>query len=266
MQQLPAGSKVLIYQGPDGLCYQTGAALLPNGKACACGTSSNWVPAAPNRYNKNRFGMVSPQAAAQISQQISNGSSGVGNTFAAIDLPNMGATGIARREGNSSPAAGDLVYTLTLNNTAGATVARQFLGDHPGTYVLLGNTELNPAGFVIAGSWGTNSKSQFVARTFDRPWRVKNIQFIASVATFFNLSNSYYFDTKPTPNAPTKDSLQLTTMLSADQYNPTIQWFNKSVRFDGVNGLDIEVPAGQSVTLQFSIISESSAGDQVMFD
>ena len=261
---LPAGSKILLVQGPDGLCYQTGLAQMPNGQNCQCGTMNNWQPSKPNRYNANRFALVSPQAAVQIAQQVAGGSAQIGNTFTKVDLPNLGASGVARTEGNASPAAANQVFAVTFDNTLGLTNARQFLGDYTGTYTLQGNAEVTPANFVIAGSWGTNSKSQFVARTIARPWRVNSIQFIASNETFFNLTNSYYFDTTPAPSAGTKDSLSLTNLLSADQYNPKIQWYSKSVRFDGVNGLDILIPAGQSITLQFAIVSERSAGEQVM--
>lgn len=262
--QLPNGSKILLIQGPDGLCYQTGYAKQPNGRTCQCAKIPGWQPAQPNRYNPGRYALLSPQAYNQMVGEMAQGASALGNTYGANDLPNQGPVGVSRREGNASPMEGDLTFSLILNNTAGATIARQFIGDISGTYVLLGNTELTPAGFVIGGSWGTNSKTQFAQRTAWRPWRVKNVQFIASVATYFNTANLYYFDTKPTPNGPVKDSLTLTNLLSAAQYNPTIQWFDKSVRFDGVNGLDIEIPAGQSVNLQFNIVSEGSAGDQVL--
>jgi len=265
MQQLPQGSKILIYQDPrTGLCHQVGAARLPNGDACQCGGIRGWVPSAPSKYGSSRFELVTPAAAAQIAQQVAGGSAQIGNTYTKVDLPNMGASGVARTEGNASPAAANQVFAVTFDNTLGATSARQFLGDYTGTYALQGNTEVTPGGFVVAGSWGTNSKSQFVARTIARPWRVKSIQFIASNETFFNLTNSYYFDTTPAPSAGTKDSLSLTNLLSADQYNPKIQWYSQSVRFDGVNGLDILIPAGQSITLQFGIVSERSAGEQVL--
>lgn len=267
-QTLPDGSKVLIYRGPDGMCYQTGAAVLPNGQTCQCQKNPNWVPSAPNRYNRNSYAMVSSEAAAQIQQQIANGAPGVGNTFQSVDIPGRGPVGISRLEGNGSPVGGGgLVYQLILNNIAigaGGASARQFIGDYVGTYVLLGNTEVSPAGFVVGGSWGTNSKTQFAGRTMVRPWRVKNIQFIATDDTFYNLTQTYYFDTKPTPNSPTKDSLTLTNLLTGNQYNPKIQWYDQPIRFDGINGLDILIPGGQSVTLQFNIESESSAGDQVL--
>ena len=262
--QLPQGAKVLIYQGRDGLCYQVGAAQMPNGSLCACGTNPQWIPSKPDRYNRNTFAMVNASQAAQIAAQIAQGTSGLGNTFSRVDLPNRGDAGLSRREGNASPAAGNLVYTLILDNTLGATIARQFLGDYTGTYVLLGNTENTPAGFVVGGTWGTNSKTQWTARTEARPWRVSKMQFIASDETYYNLAQNYYFDTKPTANGPTKDNLMLTNLLSADQYNPKIQWYNESIRFDGVNGLDLQVPVGQKITIQFTIISEGSAGDQVL--
>lgn len=260
MQNLPNGAKVLLVKGKDGLCYQTGIAQLPNGQTCQCGTVNNWVPSAPNRYNPSKFALLSPDAAAQMAQQ----GSPMGNTFTALDLPNRGAVGVARKEGNASPVDGALFYQIILDNTNGATPARQFLGDYTGTYALLGNAEATPVGFVIGGTWSTNSKTQFAGRTAFRPWRVSKIQFIASNEAFFNETQSFYFDTKPVSNAPVKDSLTLTTLLDASQYNPKIQWFDKSVRFDGINGLDITIPAGQKVTLQMSIVSEASAGDQVI--
>lgn len=265
MQNLPNGAKVLLFQGADGLCYQTGAARMPDGSTCSCGTMPNWRPSTPNRYNAKTYALVSPQAAVQIAQQVAQGSAGLGNSYQAIDLPGKGAAGIARAEGNASPMSGGLVYALVLDNTAGATTARQIIGDYTGTYVLLGNAEATPGGFVIGGSWATNSKTQFAGRTAFRPWKVNSLQLIASDESFFNLTSSYYFDTKPTPNGPVKDSLTLTNLLSPDQFNPKIQFFNKSMRFDGINGLDITIPAGQRITLQFSIVSEGSAGDQVLF-
>jgi hypothetical protein len=262
---LPQGSQYLLVQGNDGRCYPTGFARTPSGQNCRCGDFKNWTPQAPSAYG-NQFALLSPGAYRQLVEQMAQGTSGVGSTFDRNDLPNLGAVGISRMEANASPAAGNEVYTLVLDNTLGATTARQFIGDYTGTYVLLGNTEATPAGFVIGGTWTTNSKTQFAGRTGFRPWRVSRIQFIASDETFFNLTQTFYFDTKPTSNGPTKDNLVLTSLLSASQYNPKIQWYDQSVRFDGINGLDITVPAGMKVTLQFSIVSEASAGAQVLLD
>ena len=264
-QQLPKGARPILVQSPaDGKMYPNGWAILPNGGRCQCQVPPNWVAQSPQAYNRNAFVLLSPGAQAQVAQQVAQGSANIGNTFTRIDLPGQGAAGVARKEGVTSPMDADFVYTLILNNTAGVTKARKFIGDYTGTYVLQGNTELTPAGFAIDGVYSTSSLSQLIARMTFRPISVSKIQFIASNQLFFNQSNSYYFDTRPVNN-PTKDSLVLTGLLDASQYNPTIQWWDKSVLFDGVNGLDIEVPAGQSVTLQFYMKSERSAGDQVLY-
>jgi hypothetical protein len=261
--KLPRGSRILLVQDEYGNCQQTGFARLPNGKNCQCGTISNWRAQAPGAYGSN-FALLSPAAAAQLMGQMNQGAAGLGNTYSRNDLPNLGAVGVSRLEGNASPAAGNEIFTLILNNSGGATQARQIIGDYVATYVLDGNPEVTPAGFLIGGSFGTNSKTQFAGRTMVRPWRVSKNQFIASDETFFNLTNSYYFDPPPSANGPVKDSLALTSLLDASQYNPKIQWYDRSVRFDGINGLDITIPAGMSVTLQFNILSEESAGNQVL--
>lgn len=260
---LPKGAKIVLVQGADGRCYQTGKAVLPNGQTCQCGTISNWVAQPPSKYSANRFTILSDRANVAAQGYQNSGMAPVGQPFTAIEKPNS-AIGAARFEGNASPTDGELIFTLVLDNTAGATVARQFIGDYVSTYSLLGNTELTPGGFVIGGSFGTNSKTQFIGRSFGRPLLVKDIQFIASNQNFFSQGSVFYFDTTPSNNAPTKKNLTLTQLLNAAQYNPTIQWYEKEVRFDGINGLDISVPAGMSLTIQFRIISEASAGAQVL--
>lgn len=193
------------------------------------------------------------------------------NSFGVTNLPNMGNVGVARLDTPASPAKGAEVYRLLLDNTAGAAAARQIIGDYSGTYVLNGNTEVTPAGFVVGGTWTTNSKSQFAIQTFGRPWRLSKIQMIAAHVTdpelagqFFSLTNMFYYDQGPTSNAPVKDNMTPTTLLSADQFKPQIQWYDKAVMFNGFNGIDVTIPIGYSITFQFIIESVGVASDQVL--
>lgn len=264
--KLPAGSKILLIQGADGKCYQTGYARTPQGGTCQCGTMNRWVPQAPSAYGSN-FALLSPAALAQVQAQIAQGTSNINNTFGRADLPNQGAVGVARLDAPASPASGNVTFQLVLNNIAGGAEARQVIGDYTGAYVLNGNAEVTPGGFVIGGTWGTNSKTQFAGQTFGRNWKVSRVQMIAggtNPETFFNLTNSYYYDQGPTKNAPVKDSLTLSDLLSADQYRPEIQWYNRAMILNGFNGFDMTIPAGQSITLQFQIESLGVGTNQVL--
>lgn len=260
MASFPQGTRAVLIVGADGMARPTGMAQMPGGQMCGCNTPTSWVAKPAGSYDTNKFVLLSPSA--QVDLQRQGGS--LNSTYSRVDMPNRGSVGVSRLEGNGSPSEGNQVFTLTLNNIGGATAARQFIGDYVGTYSLLGNLELNPAGFVIAGTWGTNSKTQFIGRAFARPLKVKKIQFIANDETFFNLSQTFYFDTKPTANSPVKDNLSLTSLLSPTSFNNKIQFYDNEIRFDGINGLDVTIPAGQSITLQFTIVSEASATEQVL--
>ena len=214
----------------------------------------------------NFYQLVSTRAAAEIRANLANGGAGIGNSYQMANEPGFGNSAITRLEVPVSPTQGNQVFTLVLNNTAGATVARQIIGDYVATYVLAGNAELNPAGFVIGGTFGTLSKAQVIGRTFARPWRVSSVQFIASDETLFNLTNAYYFDTPPSGNAPTKNSLTLTNLLNAGQFNPKIQVYANPMLLDGINGLDITIPAGMILTLQFTIESEGVGSAQKLLN
>jgi len=261
MASFQPGARPVLFVGQDGLARPSGVAMLPNGQTCPCNTPSNWVAKPASQYNPKTFAvMLSPEAQADLQSQGGQ----VNSTFSRVNMPGRGPVGISRLTGNASPSSGNKIFTLVLNNTAGATQARQFLGDYFGTYALSGNTEATPAGFLVGGTFGTNSKTQFGGRTLGRPWEVGQIQFVASDENFFNLTNAYYIDTPPNGDSPTKDSLALTSLLNGSNFNNKIQFFTEKIKFDGINGLDITIPAGMSVTLQFGIMSEGSATEQVL--
>lgn len=260
----------VLVQGKDGLMYETGFAVNQNGQYCNCAKTPGFVPNQRGAFGRG-FAELSPTAYNQLMQQMQSGASGMNNSFGRVDLPNQGAVGVARLDMPSSPVNASKTFQITLNNSAGATQARQIIGDYPGAYVLNGNTEVTPGGFLIGGTWGTNSKSQFAIQPLGRPWRVKKVQMISAFAAdatlapaFFNLTSLFYFDQGPTTDAPTKDNITPTTLLSADQYNPSIQWYDRSIMFNGYNGFDVTIPAGYSVTFAFIIESLGIASDQVL--
>ena len=212
------------------------------------------------------FRILSPAAISQMMQTQAAGASGLNNQFGLVDLPNQGPVSVGRVEGNASPTEGNFVYTVTLDNSALAVVApsRVILGDYGDVYQLSGNTEVLDPAFTIAGTWGAQSASVFIARTLARPWSVKNIHFNANNEDFFAGNNISYFDTPPNGDSPTKRNLATADWLTPNQFNPAIQIYDRSTRFDGVNGLDITIPVGRRVTLQFSVAAEGSAGIQTL--
>lgn len=241
--------------------YQTGVGKNADGSLCSCAKNPNWIASQPSKYNPKVYALMSPTAFQSAMAQVANGASLPGNTFQQVDTLNQSVK-VGRVDGRRSPASGDYTFSLLLNNSAGATPARKFIGDKTGTYVLDGNTELTPAGFVIGGDFSTNSLTQLIDRMAFRHLTVSQIQFTASNQSFFSASNVYYFDTPPNNNSYTKDNLSLSQLLNAGQYNPTIQFYTNEIFFDGVNGLDVTIPAGISVTLQLSIKSEGNGSIQ----
>ena len=188
------------------------------------------------------------------------GAAGVGNSMQLADLPNNGAPEVVRVDGSASPTQGDITYALILNNSAGATAARIIMGDVANTYQLLGNAQVLPAGFVIDGEFTTSSLTHATARQDARAWGVKRIRFETTVSSSWYASNPVsYFNTSPNSNGAEKQKLSLSSLATGDQFNPKIQFYDRSVKFDGVNGLDIAVPAGETVTILFTIGSEEAA-------
>lgn len=82
--------------------------------------------------------------------------------------------------------------------------------------------------------------------------------------TWFTQDLISYFDTRPNADNPIVENLSLSKLVSADQFNPNIQKYDRSMLFDGTNGLDVYIPAAVQVTFTFTISAERGATNQVL--
>lgn len=247
-------------QSPDGCnCQQTGFSMR-NGTLVKGGN-----PAAPSiapLQNVTRRGgniVLTPLAWADLySQQVTKNASGLNNTYGLADQPGQGATEVIRQAVPGNPKGIPVNnYSIKFTNTgAGATDDVRYVGDWAQSWQLKNPPPAASPGMTISGSYGAQSLSHATQRQASAAWAVKSIQIQANNADYYGNSSIAYIDTRPNGANPTFLPYDLSTLVNAEQFNPTIQMVDTPIMLDGITAFQVQIPAGRIVTLNFEIISE----------
>ena len=160
-----------------------------------------------------------------------------------------GGEAAVRVESVAGSAQGFISYSITLEGSATpGDNNRIVLGDAGGTYALTNNpgvTDVNNT----AGTFGTSSLSHWNTYSGLTPMRIVSMQIIASDETFFSAGLVRWFQMNVGPDGADYTNLNLQNLLTAEQYNPKIQYDNTNRIWNATTGLDITIPTGQSITL-----------------
>lgn len=203
--------------------------------------------------------LLTPQAWADLyAQQTTLGASGLGNTYSLADQPGNGPTGLVRTAIPGNPKGIPVNnYTIKFNNTGGgATDDIRYVGDWAQSWQLKNPPPTPSPGMTITGSYGAQSLSHATQRQQAAAWAVKSVQVIANNQDYYGNNSIAYIDTRPNGANPTYLPYDLSTLLNADQFNPTIQMVDTPIMLDGITAFQVQIPAGRIVTLNFEIISE----------
>lgn len=202
----------------------------------------------------------------QIADALATATSGNGSLlasqFQATDTPGRGANAISRAEKPGGISGAGTTYTIIFKNDNALAVSDyRIFGDVTGTYTIAQSLVPTPGStLTIDGSAGTLSLSHLTSRAAYRPIKVSYIQIRSVNDDYFTQNPVTYFDTEPNPRSGvTQQLLGLSTLVSPEQYHPNIQFYSVPEMFDGVNGLRVNVPIDEVVTMTFSIASESRA-------
>ncbi len=260
-----ANASWVLVPGQNGQLQQTG---------CLCDRHGNITPT--GKMSQNFNGNMSPSVARQkgytvlnaqqLSQalQVKSGQSGdlVSSQFIATDVPNVGPVALSRMETPGGINGAGVTYTIILDNTQPLSVADyKLFGDIAGTYQIAQNLVPTPGStLVVGGSAGTASLTHLTQRAGFRPFKITSMQIKALNENYFTQQPISYFNTTPSPKSGVDThQLGLSALLNADQNNPTIQTYDVSELYDGINGLRFDVPRLEYLVITLTIVSESSA-------
>lgn len=174
---------------------------------------------------------------------------------------------VAYRPETDAGSASESASTYTLIITNGeATAQRVIVGDGAETFQLANNIPAPGAAVTIGGTFGANSLSHFVQRSAFGAIRVIKTQYGASNADFYSTGSVGFFSTNFDGNLREQKTINLSSLAYLNTFDPKTRIDSSNYLFSFQNGLDVKVPAGQTVTFTFFIQSEGSAKNMVLVD
>jgi len=246
---------------PSGCCMDC-----TTGRVRYIGTPASFAPQNARSFTA-RGGIIMSPAQIADALAVKSGENGglLSSQYQATDVPGRGATEISRAEMPGGISANGSTYTVILDNTQALSVDDyKIFGDIAGTYAIA--QSLGPVAgstLVVSGSAGALSLSHLTSRAAYRSIKIQSMQIKSLTEAYFTGQPIKYFNTTPNPQDNiTQKLLSLSTLVQATQYNPTIQTYETAELYDGINGLRINVPRLEKVTITMTIVSEGQTSFQ----